>query len=69
MIPRWQLRLRDETLELAERLNKLNAFMATQTFYELPREEKDLLYERCRLMNSYVQVLGKLCEIYGIKLR
>lgn len=69
MIKEWQERLKDETLELAERLNKLHAFMATQAFYELPREEKDLLYEQSRLMNSYVQVLGKRCEIYKIRLK
>jgi len=69
MIPEWQDRLQEETVETAERLNKLNKFMTTEHFYKLPRVEKDLLYEQQRTMSKLVQVLGKRCEIYGLKLK
>ena len=69
MIPDWMKRLQDETLEATERLNKLNSFMATDNFYNLPREDKDLLYDQQRIMSAYVQILGKRCELHGIKLK
>lgn len=68
MLPEWKLRLKTETQENAKRLNDLNAFMKTEKFYELPRKEKDLLYEQQRAMSTYLQILGKRCEIYGIKI-
>ena len=64
----FKARLRDETYETIDKLNKLNAFMATKTFYNLSREEKDLLYEQVRALNTLVQILGKRCEFYEIKL-
>ncbi len=60
-------RLLLETQELADKLNKLNYFMSSELFLGLSRVEKDLLYEQSRLMNSYVQVLGKRLEFYGVK--
>lgn len=64
----WKGRLADETIQLAEKCNKLNDYMRTQAFYELPRIDKDLLYEQYHAMLKYLQVLGKRCELYGIKL-
>lgn len=61
-------RLRDETIETIDKLNELNAFMATKTFYNLSRVEKDLLYEQVRTLNILVQILGKRCEFYEITL-
>jgi hypothetical protein len=58
-------RLLAETQETADRLNKLNAFMATDMFPKLPREDKDLLYEQQRVMSKYVQILGKRLERAG----
>jgi hypothetical protein len=58
-------RLLSETRETAERLNMLNAFMATDMFPRLPREDKDLLYEQQRVMSKYVQILGKRLERSG----
>ena len=58
-------RLLAETQETAERLNKLNSFMATDAFPELPREDKDLLYSQQRVMSEYVQILGKRIERAG----
>jgi len=58
-------RLLVETQELAEKTNKLNDFMRTTNFVKLDRENKDLLYIQSRLMNEYVQVLGRRLEILG----
>jgi hypothetical protein len=58
-------RLLSETRETAARLNKLNAFMSTEHFPKLPREDKDLLYSQQRVMSEYVQILGKRLERAG----
>jgi hypothetical protein len=58
-------RLLAETQETADRLNKLNTFMASPIFPTLPREDKDLLYEQQRVMSQYVQILGKRMERAG----
>lgn len=55
-------RLLTETQEVAARLNKLNAFMATEHFPKLERIDKDLLYSQQRVMSEYVQILGKRLE-------
>ena len=60
-------RLLEETRELATKTNALNDFMRTQSFADLDRENKDLLYSQSRLMNEYLQVLGKRLEILGDK--
>lgn len=54
-----------ETRETAERLNKLNSFMATDAFPKLERIDKDLLYSQQRVMSKYVQILGKRLERAG----
>jgi hypothetical protein len=58
-------RLLAETQEIAERLNKLNTFLASDVFPKLPREDKDLLYSQQRVMSKYVQILGKRLERAG----
>lgn len=58
-------RLLAETQETATRLNKLNAFMATDAFPKLPRIDKDLLYQQQRVMSEYVQILGIRLESAG----
>ncbi len=58
-------RLLAETQETAGRLNKLNAFMATDAFPKLAREDKDLLYSQQRVMSAYVQILGQRLERAG----
>jgi len=63
----FKQRLLEETQELSTKLQKLNEFMASETFIKLSRVEKDLLYEQARVMNSYVQILGKRLEFYNIK--
>jgi len=60
-------RLLTEAQELAVKTNALNDFMRTQTFVDLDRQNKDLLYKQSRLMNEYLQVLGQRLEILGEK--
>ena len=60
-------RLKTEAQELAEKINKLNDFMRTQTFVDLDRKNKDLLYAQSRLMNEYLQILGQRLEFLGDK--
>lgn len=52
-------RLLEETRQTAERLNKLNTFMASDTFPDLPRKDKKLLYKQQRTMSKLVEVLGR----------
>lgn len=65
MTSEQQDRLLAETRETADRLNKLNAFMAGDFFPKLQREDKDLLYSQQRVMSEYVQILGKRLERAG----
>ena len=67
MSPEQKDRLLTETRNTAGRLNKLNAFMAGDDFPQLPREDKDLLYEQQRTMSRYVQILGIRLERAGIE--
>ena len=60
-------RLLIEAQELATKTNALNDFMRTQKFVDLDRENKDLLYKQGRLMNEYLQILGKRIELLGEK--
>ena len=60
-------RLLTEAQELATKTNALNDFMRTQSFVDLDRQNKDLLYAQSRLMNEYLQVLGQRLEILGDK--
>lgn len=59
--------LKLECKDLIEKVNKLNTFKGTIEFYKLPRESKDLLYEQSRLMDRYIQILGKRMELLEIK--
>ena len=65
MTPEQKKRLLDETRETAERLNRLNAFMAGDAFPKLTRDAKDLLYSQVCVMNKYVQILGQRLELAG----
>ena len=65
MNEKQKTRLLAETQETAARLNKLNAFMASDAFPKLPRVDKDLLYQQQRVMSEYVQILGKRLERAG----
>ena len=58
-----------EARNLAAKLNGLNSYMATENFVNLDRENKDLLYSQSRLMNEYLQVLGKRLELSKVKFK
>ena len=58
-----------ETRELATKANGLGDFMRTQNFVDLDREDKDLLYSQSRVMNEYLQILGKRLELLGGKFK
>lgn len=64
----WQQSLKDETQELAVKTNKLQDYMRTEQYYELTRNEKDLLYMQLHAMLAYLEALGKRCEYYDIEL-
>jgi len=64
----WSDRLRNETLDLAEKVNKLQDFLKSPNFYDLPRADKDLLYDQTHAMLNYLQILGKRCELHNIML-
>lgn len=63
----FKKRLLNEAQELAQKTNKLNDFMRTQSFIDLDRKNKDLLYRQSRVMNEYLQILGTRIEILGGK--
>ena len=63
----YQKRLLEETRDEADKLNKLNQFMAGDVFPTLDRKNKTLMYKQCRIMNSFVEVLGERLELEGIK--
>jgi hypothetical protein len=65
----WKGRLKQETLDLAGNVNKLQDYMRTLGFYNLPRIDKNLLYEQLQHMMSYLQVLGARCELYSISIK
>lgn len=64
----WKVRLKNETVELSKKYNKLQDFMRTDSFYNLDRVNKDLLYKQAHAMLDYLQTLGQRCEINGITL-
>jgi len=66
MTKEQQDRLLTETQETAERLHRLDTFMAGNAFPKLGREDKDLLYSQQRAMSEYIQILGKRLERAGL---
>lgn len=68
MIPEWQARLIDETVELKDKINKLQDYMRTKKFYELDRPHKDLLYLQLQHMINYLQTLGKRLELLKLEI-
>lgn len=64
----WKVRLKEETLVLAAKLNRLGDYMRTEKFPTLNRVDKDLLYDQYHAMLTYLQILGKRCELHKIAL-
>ena len=59
-------RLLIEVQAEASNLNKLNQFMASDTFPTLEVEDKDLMYSQQRVMSRFVQILGKRLKRVGV---
>ena len=58
-------RMVEEYKELSERLKKLIAFIKTDKFAELKKEQRDLLEEQRDAMSQYKRILGKRIETNG----
>jgi hypothetical protein len=54
-----QQRVIAERGELAERLDKLNAFIGGELWLKLPEDERDLLVEQRGYMTAYLGVLQR----------
>jgi hypothetical protein len=54
-----QQRVVDEKAELDERREKLDKFLDTETFENLPQHEKTLLVRQSYLMLEYSNILGE----------
>lgn len=65
----FEERLIQETEDLKGKVNKLNDFMRTKEFYDLGREEKDLMYSQYKAMLDYLRILGKRLELRQLKLK
>lgn len=63
MIP-YQQRAIDEKTELDERIEKLNKFLATGTFAELPQDEQDRMQRQAKYMRRYSEILGQRIEAF-----
>ena len=53
----WQERVVEEKEQLAERLNKLNAFLGSEMALGLPFDERCLLVRQASVMKQYLDVL------------
>lgn len=55
----WQERVLQEAQELVERLNKLSAFLSTDTCLDLPLADRELLVAQAHHMRDYANVLSR----------
>ena len=60
--------LEKETVDMIKRVRERNRYMETNKFYSMPRELKDLIWQKHMEELALLQTNGKLCEYYGIKL-
>jgi hypothetical protein len=63
LIP-YQQRVVDERQSLHHRLERLQAFMTTETCHELPFEERSLLVRQARIMSEYLEVLSDRINLF-----
>jgi hypothetical protein len=56
-------RLKKESFELTEKLEKLQAFLRTSKFEELDTENRALLRRQCQVMAEYSEILSKRLTI------
>lgn len=57
LIEDWEKRLIEELIELAEKTEKLNYFMATKQFLDMKEDHQNLLRIQYDIMNSYMHIL------------
>ncbi len=60
----WQERVVEEKEQLAERLEKLNAFLVTEKCLALPFEERTLLARQALVMAQYLDILLDRIEVF-----
>lgn len=63
LIP-YQQRVVDERQGLHHRLERLQAFMATQKCHDLPFEDRSLLVRQARIMAEYLEVLSDRINLF-----
>lgn len=61
-------RMVNQAKQLADKLHKLQDFMRTEKFYELPREKKRYMYKQSNIMLQYLEVLGERLELENVDL-
>ena len=60
----YQIRVIQEQKELDEKINKLEAFIRTDTYDKLDDDEKFRLIDQWEVMNDYSTILGKRIECF-----
>lgn len=55
----FQQRVIDEHAELSDKLDKLIAFIGTQTYLDLPAPERDRLWRQSIAMGEYLSILAQ----------
>jgi hypothetical protein len=63
--PDFRTRVRAEAAELDERIKKLAAFTSTNTFHELPNEERVRLLAQLAAMDDYSGCLAQRIRAFG----
>lgn len=53
----WEQRLKIEADELAEKINKLSAFIDGDSFDKLPKEQRNMLSKQLVFMSAYAEAL------------
>ena len=61
-----QERVLVEKFNLDTKINALTAFFPTQTYNNLPPEEKALLREQHEVMRRYAMILGEIIEWWRV---
>ena len=62
----WLVRLRHESLELSQRVVKLNQFLGTVPFQALTYRDQDLLSRQYQAMNAYLFILRERIMLAGV---
>lgn len=60
----YQQRVVDERQELEARLDKLRAFLKTETCLQMPFKERNLLAMQVRVMAEYSEILASRIDLF-----